>query len=224
MNRSTVVVTKTQQHYTLRDAVMRLARLALTAGLALSTGGCAPIFSEQQSARVVGVGRAEVTSTATANFFTGDGETDHVENHYGIQVATGVHERLDLRLRYVRAGGGVNAVGFAPKLSLLEDRLALAVPVGFAFGEDVNVSKTWEFHPTLLFTQQLAQRADLNLSAKSLIRLEGDTLWGFNVGLGLGDRERWVVRPEVGLLFNPGDEGQFLQASLGFTWFAGSRR
>ena len=69
---------------------------------------------------------------------------------------------------------GVNAVGFAPKLSLLEDRLALAVPVGFAFGEGCEcLEDLGKFHPTLLFTQQLAQRADLNLSAKSLIRLEG---------------------------------------------------
>ena len=149
-----------------------------------------------------------------------------MEDHYGIQAATGVHDRIDLRVRYVHASGtGVNAFGFGPKLSLLPDRLAVAVPVGFAFGENVAVSESWELHPTLLFTQQLAERAELNVSAKSLIRLgEGDTLWGFNLGFGLGDLERWVVRPEVGLLFNPGEDGHFLQASLGFTWFAGSRR
>jgi hypothetical protein len=201
-----------------------MARPALLAVLAASVGACAPVFSELQSARLVGVGRTEITPTATANFYSGDGETDHVENHFGAQLATGLSERADIRLRYVRAPG-VNVVGVGPKVSLLKDRLAAAMPVGFAFGSDIDVSQTWQIHPTLLFTQNLSRRAELNLSAKSLIRLEGgDTQWGLDLGLGLGDLDDWIVRPEVGILFDPRDDGHYLQASLGFTRIVGSRR
>jgi hypothetical protein len=201
-----------------------MTRLALLAVLGASVGACAPVFSELQSARLVGVGRTEITPAATANFHSGDGETSHIENHYGAQVATGISERTDIRVRYVRAPG-VNVVGVGPKVGLVKDRLAVAMPLGFAFGSDIETSKTWQVHPTLLFTQTLSRQAELNLSAKSLIRLEGgDTQWGLDVGLGLGELEGWVVRPEVGILFDPGEGGHFLQASLGFTRILGSRR
>ena len=137
MRATTVVVMRNEQQSTLRGAAMGLTRLALTAGLALSTGACAPVFSELQSARLVGVGRTEVTPAATANYFTEDGETNHVEDHYGIQAATGVHERIDLRVRYVHASGtGEQLLQFSFVKSFLSHHLIdqlvhiLAVAVG----------------------------------------------------------------------------------------------
>lgn len=41
----------------------------------------------------------------------------------------------------------------------------------------------------------------------------------FNLGLGLSaDFNRWAIRPEYGMLFNPGEEGHFGQFSIGFMY------
>ena len=43
----------------------------------------------------------------------------------------------------------------------------------------------------------------------------------FNLGLGIGNFERLVVRPEVGILINPGEDGHFRHFSIGLTYYAG---
>jgi len=206
----------------------RLLPLVTLLAVATPFGACAPVFSDLQSARLTGQGRVEVTPSGSMLFFSGEDGTDHVEDHYGVQIATGVHPRADVRLRYEKVSGDdVNVLGFGPKLGLKHDRLALALPVGFAFGKAIDAGETWEFHPTLVFTQPLSASAELNASAKLLIPIGGagrDTTWAVNLGLGLGRLDRFVVRPEVGWLFNPGDDGHYLHASLGLTFYAGQSR
>src|SRR6266571_4160616 len=125
----------------------------------------------------------------------------------------------DARPRRLRAG----VLGLPER----EDKVALSVPVGFAFGEDVESGKTWAVHPTLLLTGPVNSHLEVNGSLKGLIPLSkdgGDTLVAFNVGLGVGDLEKWVIRPEVGFLFNPGESGHFTQFGIGLTIFAGGRK
>jgi hypothetical protein len=187
----------------------------------LAGAGCAPVFSDFQSAKLVGRDRVEVTPSASTVSFS-DTESGHVQDEFGLQLGTGVLDGMDLRAGYVRAAG-VNGVGFGPKIALVKDRLALALPVGFAFGEGVEISKTWTAHPTLLLTQPVTRRLEVNASAKGLIPLTedwGGSLVAFNVGLGIGDLRRWAIRPEIGVLFDPGDSGHYTQFGLGFTVFA----
>lgn len=191
--------------------------------------GCAPVFSDLQSARLAGRGRAEVTPSASALYFSDDQGTEHVENHVGVQLATGIGERVDLRARYEHAqGAGVSVVGFGPKVALVKDRLALALPVGFAFGEDVESGKTWAAHPTVIGTVPLGRNTEWNSSVKALVPLSGedrDTLLAINTGLGLSSNlVRWVLRPEAGFCFNPGEEGHFMHFSVGLTVFFGEAR
>jgi hypothetical protein len=194
--------------------------------LLLLMAGCAPVFSDLQSARLVGKARVEATPSVSALYYS-DSSTDHVENHAGVQLATGVLDRVDLRLRYEYAFDvGVNVVGFGPKVALVKDRLALALPVGFAFGGGVDSGKSWQIHPTLITTAPLGRNAEWNSSFKVMIPLSGgegnDTLLAVNTGFGLSSNlDRWVVRPEVGLCYNPGDKGHFTQASVGLTVFLG---
>ena len=179
---------------------------------------CVPVFSDFQSAKLVGRDRVEVTPSASTVSSSDDG---HVQDEFGLQVGTGVLDGMDLRAGYVHAAG-VNGVGFGPKIAVVKDRLALALPVGFAFGEGVETSRTWTAHPTLLFTQPVTRRLEVNASAKALIPLTedwGESLVAFNVGLGIGDLRRWAIRPEIGLLFDPGERGHFTQFGLGFTVF-----
>src|SRR5262249_11892156 len=149
-------------------------------------------------------------------------EGDHVQDEYGLQLATGLADRVDLRGRYdhVRVNDeGVNVVALGPKVSLLKDRIAVAVPVGFAFGSGLQSSKTWEVPPTLLLTAPVDPHVELNVSGKVLVPFsEGDTTVAFNVGFGLGKLDRWAIRPEFGMLFDPGQSGHFSQFSIGFTY------
>jgi hypothetical protein len=182
--------------------------------------GCAPIFSDLQSARLVGPGKIEATPSFSSVFVSEEGDTSHVQNHAGIQAAVGLLNGLDLRLRYERVlDYDLNALGFGPKVALLEDRLALYVPVGFAFGDESESSETWETHPTLLVTLPVAKSFEINPSVKALIPLTGqrDTLIAFNLGAALGNIRKWSIRPEVGLCFNPKGGGYFWQFSVGLS-------
>jgi hypothetical protein len=206
--------------------------------LVLSTvlSACAPVFSDLQSAKLVGKGRVEATpgfssvSSSGAGGCencgvqaVGDGSSSHVQNHAGLQLATGVDDKVDLRVRYehvwVDGGGGVNVLGFGPKIQLFRNYAALYVPVGFAFGGGIDSGETWAVHPTLLLTGQVHPSVEINWSAKYLVPFSeeaGDNLLAFNVGLGLGPANgRWAIRPEFGWLLNPGEEGHFTQFSVG---------
>ena len=149
----------------------------------------------------------------------------HMQTHVGIQVAVGVAEQADLRFRYENVsvtddGPSVSVVSFGPKISLAKNYVAAFVPIGFAFGSDVEVSETRAVHPTLLLTAPLHRSVELNASAKYLLPLakDNENLVAFNFGLGLGPNlDRWVLRPEVGFLTNPGEEGHFTHFSLGLT-------
>ncbi|NLB79639.1 MAG: hypothetical protein GX796_12610, partial [Clostridiaceae bacterium] len=136
-------------------------------------------------------------------------------------------DRFDVRARYELikvddddeyGGAKANVFGIGPKASLIKDRLAAYVPVGFAFGGDVEGIEEFEVQPTLLLTLPVGEYIEVNPSAKGTIG-EEDFYMAFNLGLGLSaDFNRWAIRPEYGMLFNPGEEGHFGQFSIGFMY------
>jgi hypothetical protein len=203
----------------------RASVYATACGLtALAGYGCAPVFSDFQSAKLAGRGGVEMTPSYSS-VWTSGGDGGHVQDEYGSQAATGLTDRLDLRLRYVHTEG-VNIAGFGPKIGLVKDRVAVAIPVGFAFGNGVRTNDTWAVHPTLVLTGPIDSHAEMNVSTKVLIPLSsngGDTLVALNIGAGLGHLKRWAIRPEVGVLFDPHKHGQYIQAGIGLTVFAGRR-
>jgi hypothetical protein len=201
---------------------------------ALLISSCVPVFSEMQSAKLVGKSNIELTpgfSSIVSSFKDeGDRETEHVQNHIGIQAGYGLSNGVDLRLRYgyiwVDDEGGVaHVVGVGPKISLLRNHIAFYIPVGFAFGGDIEDSgDTWQVHPTVLGTIPIASFVEVNPSLKYLIPFQedSDNLLAVNMGFGLsGDFEKWVIRPEFGLLYNPGEEGHYQHFSIGVTFFPG---
>jgi hypothetical protein len=196
---------------------------------ALAASACAPVFSDLQSARLAGPGRVEVTPTASTVDFTDEDESDDVQNEFGVQVAHGVHERVDLRYRYVAVdvdGEIVNVVGFGPKVGLVKDHLALALPVGFAFGSGIDSSESWEIQPTLIGTLPVTRNFDVTAAGKVIYPFaaeEPETFVALNVGLGLGPSDKWVVRPEVGFLWDPGEGGHYRHLSIGFSYLFGKR-
>ncbi|MCJ7487637.1 MAG: hypothetical protein MUQ25_15930 [Candidatus Aminicenantes bacterium] len=205
--------------------------LTLACTLAFLTSCVAP-FSDIQSAKLLGNGNVEVTPSFSSVSVTSEGETQHVQNHYGVQAGYGLLKFMDLRLRYERITGdideetsfGVNVIGFGPKFRLAKNWLALYVPVGFAFGTDITSSETWQVHPTLLATWALGKSFELNPSAKVMIPLrqnELDTLYAFNLGAAIStDVSKWAIRPEIGICTNF-EGGHFMHFSIGLSLSSG---
>jgi len=194
----------------------------------MSFAGCAPVFSDLQSARLAGKGHSEVTPSVSSVSFSSEGESEHIQNHFGVQGGYGISEQADLRFRYERievdTGGGdpygVNVLAFGPKIAIGQQRAAIYLPVGFAFGGGIEeVSDTIAFHPTILFSIPANQNFEMNPSAKLLVPTnDSDLLVAFNLGAGISsDLTKWAFRPEVGFLFNPGEDGHFLHLSVGVT-------
>lgn len=188
--------------------------------------GCAPAFSELQSARTVGKRNFDVTGAFSTVNFSEDSKSEHVQNHLGFQAAYGLTDGIDFRARYeyiwLDAEGeniSANILGFGPKFSILQDRIAGYLPLGFAFGEDIEETNTWQFHPTLLVTLPVEDVLEINPSFKVLLPFEEEmeTLVAVNLGLGLRISKGLILRPEYGLLFNPGESGHYGQFSVGVT-------
>jgi hypothetical protein len=193
-----------------------------------ATTACAPTFSDLQSARLAGTERVELTGSYSYIGASVDGESEKVADQFGFQLATGIARSVDLRLRYERvavddADVSSNVLGGGPKIRLVRDRVAFYLPIGFAFGDDIESSETWQIHPTLLGTLPVADQVEVNGSAKVLFPFESDidTTLAFNLGLGIGNFERLVLRPEVGFLINPGEDGHVRHFSIGLTYYAG---
>lgn len=214
-----------------------LALLAVGVALAFAAGCVAP-FSEMQSAKMLGKGNFEVTPGFTTVSVSDEGETEHIQNEYGAQIGYGLANFLDLRLRYEHLAGtfaiedeeesiSTNVLAFGPKFRLAKNWLAFYVPIGFAFGGDLepgDADETWQIHPTLLATLPLGKYLEINPSAKIMIPFSSDnfdTLYAFNLGLALStDLSKWAVRPEVGICTNF-EGGHFLQFSVGLTLNSG---
>jgi hypothetical protein len=189
---------------------------------------CAPPFSSMQSARTAGKGKVEFTPIFSTVFMSAEDETEHIQNEFGFQTAYGFGNMVDLQLRYEFISVSIedfsvsaNVIGIGPKIGVYKGNIAFACPLGFAFGGDIeDISDTWQLHPTLLFTLPVGNSSEFNPSSKMLIPLsgDGDVLLAFNLGAGFStDLRKWAVRPEVGFLINPGEEGHFTQFSLGLT-------
>jgi hypothetical protein len=200
-----------------------------------AVGGCAAPFSDFQSARTLGPGEVEATPSYSHVRFRDDGESEKVQDEFGFQFAAGLSERAELRAKYfaVRVSDDddsqtVSVLAVGPKFSLVEDRVALYTPIGFGFGSGIETSETFQLQPTLLFTLPVSENFELNPSAKAQIWLnedDADNLLSFNLGAGISnDLSRWALRPEVGLLVNPGEDGSFLHFGLGLSFLSGSRR
>lgn len=188
--------------------------------------GCAAPFSDFQSARIVPKGKVEVTPSFSAVTFTEDGDTEHLQDVYGAQVAFGAGEVSEVRVAFARVDfvdedGGFNVFGFGPKWRIVRDHMAGYLPVGFAFGEDIEVSETWAVHPTVIFSGRLHRVVEVNPSVKVLLPLAGgaeEIRLAFNLGFGISNNlDVWALRPEIGIMVNPGEEGFLIAYSVGMS-------
>jgi hypothetical protein len=199
--------------------------------LFLELWACAPTFSDLQSARLAGPGRVEITpSVSFVDYHEEDNwdEMDGTQGHVGVQLATGLSDRIDLRFRYEHIGGDwvkpVHVVGVGPKIGLIRDRAAFFLPVGTGIGAEVQPGDLFQLQPTLLCTHSFNSNFEITGSGKGIIWVdqEGDDLLAFNLGAGISeDLTKWAVRPEGGILISPGEDRGAWHLSVGFTYYAG---
>lgn len=209
--------------------VPRTAPALLAVLLALVLSGCVAPFAEMQSARLAGPGNLEITPGYSYVAIGDESDSRKAQDDFSLQLAAGVRDRLDLRIRYELTrltGEGLDyryhhVLAAGPKVGLAPGRVALYAPVGFGFGSGLTMSETWMFHPTLLFTVPLAPGFEINPSVKGEIWLNNpgaDNLLALNLGVGIGDTAwRWTVRPEIGFLIDPQGHGHAWQASVGLS-------
>ncbi len=194
--------------------------------------GCAPVFSDFQSASPVETGQLEVTPSFAPIWSSQAGHTEHLQYNFGGQAAYGIRDWLEIRAGYGRiqfgeSDEGIHVTGFGPKLGL-GDHAAFYLPIGFAFGNGIEVADMWEIHPTLLYTATLSTFARVTPSGKVLLPVggenrRGDTLVAFNLGASFSRNfDEWAVRPEAGILMNPGESGLVWMLGLGVSYRLGA--
>lgn len=185
----------------------------------------APVFSDLQSARLVGKKNVELTPSYSTVGFNEDGESEGIQNHIGAQMAVGLSDKVDLRVRFEHVwlknddeGYDEQILGLGPKISLVKDRVAAYLPVGAALSD----FSTFQFHPTILFTVPVvSNQIDFNPSAKYLISFceDCDNFLALNLGMALSnDLNKWAFRTEYGFLFTPDESGSYRQFSFGFSY------
>lgn len=210
---------------------LRFRCLLAAAPILLLSGACVPFVADQQSARLLEPGHVEVTPSFSSVSFSAEGETEHVQNQFGLRFGYGASPNVEVRGLYERVrldedvrldDTDVNLLGAGVKVGLVRDQLALFLPVGVAFGGDVDSGETWTFVPTLLATWRAAPALEFNPSIKALypFAIEDPELFlGFHLGAGIStDMDRWAFRPEVGAVINPGDEGTTWGWAVGFSF------
>lgn len=194
--------------------------------------GCFPFQADQQGARLLAPGKAEITPSYSHVSFSNEGETEHVQNQFGIRAGYGLSPKVELRGTIERASivevddedddAGLKVIGIGAKFGLVPNRLSLYVPVGFMTGDNVDSGDTWTTVPTLLATLVESRTFELTPSLKAYLPLAGEdreAFWGIHLGAGISsDLSKWAVRPEIGVVKNPGDEGTVWGWTIGFSY------
>jgi hypothetical protein len=190
-------------------------------------GGCFT-SSSLQSARMLGEGEIELTPSYSSQNLSFDGNSERIAHQYGAQLGIGMSKNFNARIRYERidwdeniGDTGYNFIAIEPKIGVVKDAIAISMPIGMWFGEMVEENESFQFHPSLHLTKIVTPVLELNGSAKMLIFTEDfEDLIALNIGLGVGNPDQIVIRPEIGWLFSPGDDGHYFHWSIGFSLYS----
>lgn len=200
--------------------------VAPVALVVVALSGCVPFVADQQSARLLPEGEIEVTPSFSSVSFSAQGETSHVQDQYGVRLGYGVSDKVELRAMYERvsvqnADEGLNLFGGGVKWSVVPDQVAFYVPIGFATGAGVETGDTWTVVPTLLGTYRAGSTFEITPSVKGILPFtasDPELFLGFHLGAGIStDLDLWAIRPEVGAVVNPGNEGVTWGWTIGLT-------
>lgn len=179
-----------------------------------------------ESARMLPKGEVEIKGAFTHARVNFEGESEKLDNGLGVAVGYGVSEKFNVKLRYEHFSneGSANFACIGPKLAIVQDRIAAALPIGLYFDEGET---EWVASPMFLFTLPNASNtfeATLGIRGDKIFEEDTDWLVGFNLGLGISkDLSRWAIRPDIGIAFSPGNEDTYLTFGLAASYNIESR-
>ena len=197
--------------------------------------GCAPItFSNLQSAKMTRKGKFEFTPSFSTSINT---------NSFGLQTSYGLNNKYNFRLRLERImidfddfesdssnfidmsifnfKANITHLSFGIKYQLLKNKSAIYIPISFTkIDNDSEIIK--QIEPTYIHTFSF-KYLEINPSIKALIPLDSNTkdyLLAYNLGFGISSNlSKWVIRPEVGILTSPLEEGGIPHMSIGLSLY-----
>lgn len=199
--------------------------------LPLFTACFAPINTSFESARMLKKGEVEAAGFYSHYAAAADGESDGINNNFGLRLGYGICDKFDLKLRYERIilveeadSDPVNYLDIAPKYQIIPGKFAGTLPLGFYFADGES---QFVLSPKLLFTYPTSDRFEITVASKADIFPDDETevYLGFNLGLGISQNlNRWAIRPELGLMINPGEEGRYWAYGVAVTGVLGKRK
>jgi hypothetical protein len=148
-----------------------------------------------------------------------------------VQGAYGLYHDLDIRLRYELIWGAeetiteaISVLGAGAKYSVLKNYIAFSMMGGTTVNK--SSKNNWQLHSSFLFTLPVVQnKLEFTLSPKYLMAFckNCEDLIAVNLGLAVGNFAKFTVRPEFGMLFNPGNSGYYGQGSIGVAMVFGKK-
>lgn len=192
----------------------------------LNSPCCAQVLSNLQSARMANKNHFELTPMFSTVDAVDHDKTIHLQNEFGLHAEIGLSEKISICVRpeLISSEGSdyystTFFIGLGPKISLMENNIAISLPVGTGINDDFM--NEWEFHPALLLTYPaIRKKLDITLSPKYLLSFCKDCndFVAINIGLAISnDLSKWSVCPEYGQLFDFGEKGHTGQFSIGIS-------
>ena len=192
--------------------------------------GCAPVFSDLQSAKLIGKDNYEITPHYSKIYYREEDSDidDAIQTHYGVQFAYGLNNKTDLRgrleiinLNAIMGDASIRVLSLGIKYSLIQNRISSYLPISFSKNTESDDNAYKQIEPTLLFTLPFNDNIDINYSIKVLLPFfeeeDNDPMYAINIGCGFNNFNNWVVRPEIGFLFMPDDDGFYQHISIGLS-------
>lgn len=202
---------------------MKLLFSLFSAAVIVMISGCYA-FSTFQSAKTVENGHWQVTGSYSTISFENNGSSSHTNDNLEVMFRSGAGERSDIGIRYARLLiddiGDYNLISFEPKFMIVRDKLSFFMPISLYFGKNVSESESFHISPGFIATFPFNKNFEASFSPRYMIYTDpnSDNLLAFNFGIGLSSNlDKWALRPELGYLFNPGNDGHYVQFGVGLS-------
>jgi hypothetical protein len=174
--------------------------------------------SPMDHAQSLGKSNADIAVGWHQYRFGGDGFSGKLFDNLSLRLGYGLGENVDIQMRYerIKPEDGVNYISITPKFSFANDALAFFLPVGLVFGDG---EQTGVISPTMMYTKRSGQKFEGSLAVGSPIRTEdNEFILDINAGFGFSnDLDKWAVRPEIGIHFQPGESSYFWHFGVAFS-------
>lgn len=192
--------------------------------------GCAPLtISNIQSAKIVDKGKVEFTPSVSTTLNT---------FNLGVQTAYGLNRKSNLRFRLERIfivacdrddncenslinyKFNLTHLSFGLKYQLIRNKSAIYLPISFTIGdENADILKLIE--PTFIYSNGDEVTTSIKvlypISSISITELK-NALLAINIGFGLSNNyDKWIIRPELGLVTTLSFQGAIPIFSLGLS-------